>query len=393
MTTAAGKLFNRDYICVLINVVCMNLGFNMLSTIVTPYALTLGATLTGAGLVTGVMSIAAMCVRPFTGITSDMLSPRKLLFAGALGTAAVIFGCSALDDVRILFALRIVHGILFSITTTAAMAFTRGCIPSARLGEGMGYYGVAQALASAVGPNLGLALSRGKGYSSVFLIAAGLTVLASVSSLWLTVEPQRCIGIHSIRNITLKKIFAVEALPFLLICFILGSIGALDGSFLALYGRQEGISDVGWYFTLQALALIGSKFLLGKVSDKLPFRVILIAGSTLIGGAYVSLSLLGRCSAAFILVLAAVLRATGVGLLQPAVQAACFKSVEPSRSGAASATNMLEMDFGVGSAPVLGAMLQKHVGFSGMYLCYLVPLTFAVTTYLIYDHMRKGEQL
>lgn len=115
MTTATGKLFNRDYICVLINVVCMNLGFNMLSTIVTPYALTLGATLTGAGLVTGVMSIAAMCVRPFTGITSDMLSPRKLLFAGALGTVAVIFGCSALDDVRILFALRIVHGILFSM--------------------------------------------------------------------------------------------------------------------------------------------------------------------------------------------------------------------------------------------------------------------------------------
>lgn len=392
MNRATGKLLNRNYICILINVVCMNLGFNMLSTIVTPYALTLGAALTMAGLAAGIMSITAMCVRPVTGLISDSIQPKKLLFVGSLATAVVIFSYSISSGIAVLLVLRVAHGILFGITTTATMAITRNCIPSQRLGEGMGYYGVAQAVASAIGPNLGLTLSNKMGYHAAFLTAAALTVAAAASSLLLEIKVDRekrpFAGWSTIRH----NIIAVEVLPFLLICFILGSIGGLDGSFLDLYGKQEGIPAVGWYFSLQALVLVGSKFLLGKVSDRLPFSIVLFTGSALIGGAFVMLAMLNGACGTFLLALAAISRAVGVGLLQPAVQAACFKAVAPERSGAASATYMLEMDLGVGSAPVIGALLQKHVGFSGMYLSYLIPLTLAAVTYATYSYRCKGAR-
>lgn len=386
-----GRLLNRNYVCILINVVCMNLGFNMLSTIVTPYALTLGTTLTMAGFAAGVMSITAMCIRPVTGLISDSFEARKLLLICSLGTGAVIFGYALSRNIVVLLTLRVLHGILFGIISTATMAITRNCIPSARLGEGMGYYGVAQALASAIGPNLGLTLSDLAGYTVTFLVAAALTVLAGASFLLLNIESGRAKRSFEGWKTLRHNIIAVEVFPFLLICFVLGSIGGLDGSFLALYGKQEGISSVGWYFTLQALVLIGSKLLLGKASDKLPFSVILIIGSSLIGGAFVMLGILDHAYGTLLLALAAIFRAAGVGLLQPAVQAACFKVVTPERSGAASATYMLGMDLGVGSAPMIGAMLQNYVEFSGMYVSYLVPLVISVVIYFAYSRM-KGEK-
>ena len=123
------RLLNRSYICILINVVCINLGFNMLSTVVTPYALTLGTTLTTAGVAAGVMSIVAMCSRPVTGIVSDAFDTRRLLFLSSLLIVIVILTYSVVDNVTVLIMLRVIHGLLFGLSSTVMMAATRDCIP------------------------------------------------------------------------------------------------------------------------------------------------------------------------------------------------------------------------------------------------------------------------
>lgn len=391
MSMARQRLLNRNYLCVLIHVVCMNLGFNMLSTIATPYALTLGTGLTMAGFSAGILSITAMCIRPVAGLISDTFEMRKLLLICSLGIAVLIFGYTVSGNIRVLLALRVLHGVLFGVVSTATMAVTRNCIPSARLGEGMGYYGVAQALASVIGPNLGLSLADSVGYTATFLTAAVLTTIAGGVLLLLNIEGGQEKRLLARRDRICRIFIPVQVTPFLPVCFVLGSIGGLDGSFLPLYARQEGISSIGWYFTLQAVALVGAKLLLGKASDKLPFRIVLLIGSGLIGGAFALLGILNPEYGVFLLVFAAIFRATGVGLLQPAVQAACFKAVAPGHGGAASAAYMLGMDLGVGSAPIIGALLQEHVGFSGMYLSYFLPLVISVAVFYTFSGRKGGK--
>lgn len=383
------RLLNRSYICILVNVVCVNLGFNMLSTIVTPYALTLNASLTAAGFAAGIMSIVAMCTRPLTGVVSDAFDGRKLLIVSALGISAVIFCYTLTSDMTVLVVLRIIHGLLFSLSSTVMMAATRDCIPSGKLGEGMGYYGASQALSSVIGPNLGLTLADRVGYRAAFITASVLTLTAFAASLFFRSGESRRKGDER-KTVTIADIIAPEVFPYLGLCFILGSVGSLDSSFLSIYAAENGIVSVGWYFTLQALVLIGAKFVLGKVSDRLSFRVILILSGILMGGALLSLALLGSGNGIILLVAASSLRALGVGLLQPSVQAECFRRVTPSRSGAASATYLIGMDFGVGSAPVIGALLEERTGFSGMYMSYFILLVIVSLLFLFRSGRRKN---
>ena len=385
------RLLNRSYICILINVVCINLGFNMLSTVVTPYALTLGTTLTTAGVAAGVMSIVAMCSRPVTGIVSDAFDTRRLLFLSSLLIVIVILTYSVVDNVTVLIMLRVIHGLLFGLSSTVMMAATRDCIPQGKLGEGMGYYGASQAVASVIGPNLGLTLSQTAGYTVTFTVAAALTLSACAVSLFFKPERTERKSTGG-KRLALKSIIAPEVFPYLAVCFILGSAGSLDSNFLSLYAAENGIASIGWYFTLQALVLIVAKFILGKASDRLSFPVILVTGSALMGGALVSLALLRASGGILLLSCAAVLRAVGTGLLQPSVQAECFKAVAPERSGAASATYLIGMDFGVGTAPVIGALIEEKAGYRGMYTGYLIPLVLASAVYFIYRNVVKGKR-
>ena len=71
-------------------------------------------------------------------------------------------------------AVRMLHGVglSFSNSTTATVASDVICRP--RFAEGMGYFGMATALASAIAPALGLSLMEGFGFNVLYAVAAVL---------------------------------------------------------------------------------------------------------------------------------------------------------------------------------------------------------------------------
>jgi len=77
-------------------------------------------------------------------------------------------------------ALRMVHGVglSFSNSTTATVASDVICRP--RFAEGMGYFGMATALASAIAPALGLSLMEGCGFKALYAVAAAIAVVGLV---------------------------------------------------------------------------------------------------------------------------------------------------------------------------------------------------------------------
>lgn len=392
--TRKDKLWNKNFVVVLAVMMVANMGFYMLAPIITPYVVSMGYTLALAGVVTGMMSIVAMCIRPFTGLVGDLFNKKYLLMIFSALSALALLGYTLTTSFPMLIAIRVLHGIAFSITTTVAMVVSGESVPVSRMGEGMGYFGVAQGVASAIGPNLGLTIANRAGYHAAMFTAVGFTFLG-VAIIFILDNPPKVKVTQKLNMAYIRHNFiAKEVFPFFLINFCLGSFGGLESSFLALYTTQLGLMDIGWYFTVSAIVLIVSKFALGRITDKHSFTAALVFGASMVGIALLLLGTLRASIAVPTLIVTAVIRSLGIGVLQPALQAASLKAVPDHRRSAASSTFFLETDLGVGSAPMVGAALQERFDYSGMYLVYIAPLVASVFLYLgLKKKKQKGVQV
>lgn len=70
-------LGSKGYVIVLVVGLITSLGFSMVYTIVSAYAVDIGSTLSTAGLVSGIFSISALVLRPFSGLLSDRYNKRR----------------------------------------------------------------------------------------------------------------------------------------------------------------------------------------------------------------------------------------------------------------------------------------------------------------------------
>ncbi len=122
------------------------------------YLSRIGATATLAGIGGAVFSITAACSRLLCGPLIDRHRRGTAVVVGTVvllvGTVGPLF--SNHDALFILW--RFLQGAGFAIATTASSAAAADVLPAARLGEGIGYFGLGQALAMSVGPALALFL-------------------------------------------------------------------------------------------------------------------------------------------------------------------------------------------------------------------------------------------
>ena len=104
------------------------------------------------GIILSCYTIAALCIRPFSGYLLDTFARKPLyLLAYFLFTAA--FGGYLLAGTLTLFTLiRIFHGLAFGTVTVAGNTVVIDIMPSSRRGEGLGYYGMMNNTAMSIGP-------------------------------------------------------------------------------------------------------------------------------------------------------------------------------------------------------------------------------------------------
>ena len=116
----------------------------------------LGGTATLAGIGAAIFSVAAAVARIVCGPIIDLRG--RVIVIGA-GTVIFLIGVlgSAISASLDLFVLwRFLQGVGFSATSTAAATAAADVLPAERLGEGIGYYGLGQAVGMSFGPALGL---------------------------------------------------------------------------------------------------------------------------------------------------------------------------------------------------------------------------------------------
>ena len=141
------------------------------------YVALYGGTAAYAGVLAAVFSGAAAVVRLLSGPLIDGRGRRIVMLFGfavlIVGTVGPLFT----HDVVPFVVFRILQGAGFSAVTTASATAAADALPASRMGEGIGYYGLGQALSMSVGPALALALVSTDPPENLFV---GVTAIAVV---------------------------------------------------------------------------------------------------------------------------------------------------------------------------------------------------------------------
>ena len=348
--------------------------FQMLVPVLPLYVSTIGGNEAVIGLVVGALAFAGMPVRPFAGWLVDQWGRRIIMIASIAIFAATGFAYPFAASVASLLVIRIVQGVGWSGVFPSVGAVVADLTPPQRLGEGLAYQSTSQSLAMAIGPAAGLFILKSAGYTTAFLTAAALGLVAFLLSLRLRfpyTPPPEARERFSLRALVETSSLAPSAITALT-TFLFGGLT----TFVPLVALDRHLGDPSVFFVTFAIALVIIRPIVGRISDRrLQRGVFLLPGLGLIASCLLILALV---DAAWTLAATGLLWAAGFGITQPILRAMAVDRVPQDSWGAANATMATAYEAGLGAGALLLGILATQVGVSTMFaLSSLVPAVAA----------------
>ena len=386
------SLWSRNFSLLFFSNFFLFFASEMLSPVLPVYLLQNGANNTEIGLIMGCFTLAAIVMRVISIKATDSFGTRTFLIIFLWISLAAVGGNFFAGTVASLCILRMLHGLGFGATTPIYGALASNAIPEARMGEGMGIFGLGITVAAAVGPFLGTTIVDNPNYSWVFLLSAGMIGVA-----WLLIQ-FTSVGYQT--NVTKQPVQAIAVADFIEVKSLVPSFLALifgvsfSGMFvyMALFGREAKIDHIGVFFLVTSLAEFIIRPLAGKLYDKQGHLIVLVPGAILAAMGTVILAVTVNLPMLFG---AAFCYGLGVGMLFPVLEAWALKAAPPDRRIAASSTFYNFLDIGVGlGAVVLGRMAQL-TNYTTMYLyssfVFGVFLAVYLSYYFFYNKTANGS--
>lgn len=131
-----------------------------------------------AGMAMTCFQIGTVVSRLLAGRVIDAVNKQRLLLIVSVLLFLLMVGFLLAYRLEIALSLRLIHGIVFALGTTALAALV---LPARRKGEGIGYFAVCGNMAMVVGPLVGLILIEHFGASTLFLFLSLMAACAIVS--------------------------------------------------------------------------------------------------------------------------------------------------------------------------------------------------------------------
>lgn len=383
---AKEPLWTRGFVVLTLVQTIDLLTYNMITPLVTKYAVFEGAALADAGMLAGIFALVAIVVRPASGFLSDRLDRKRLIVTTVVGSLVSMVGY-ALSPNLVVFALfRVLHGLCYAVFGTVVASTVAASLPEARKAEGMGWFSLSYVFASATGPALGVALSDYWGFTALFLVGAACVLVSLVALRFADIAPGARPASARGRRVRFSDFISPKALPLALVvsCFSF-NWGTISG-FVVLAGEERGVMGIALFFTVNALTLLVSRPPAGKFADRHGIAALFYPSCAFEALAMWMLSFVSSLSA-FCLVGA--LKALGQGTVHPAIQAECVKLESEDRTGVATSTFLLGTDIGYALGPMVGGAVAAQAGYGTMYLCCLVPIAIALVVFAVWQIARR----
>ena len=360
---SSNRIWVRDFVVLCSSTLAFWSGFFLLLGVVPGYAVDrLGCNESQLGLISSAMTITAMVARPWAGYAVDRWGRRWVHIGSLVAFAGVLYGYVHVESLATLLLLRVLMGLPFAFTTTASLTVAADLIPSARRGEGLGYFGLVGPLAMAVAPAAGMWLLGDGRYTLVFGTAAGLLLCAAALALSIRHPPVRTPdALPSLGDMLEKRVLGI-GLVVLLIEAGWGSVVV----FVPLYAARLGMANAGLFYTLYSAGTLISRPVAGRVFDRHGARPVLALGLVLLLAAYGIL--IGWETSTGLLTAASVM-GLGLGAVVISLQTMSINVVPAARRGAATATFNAAFDLGIGiGTSVLGAVAHASGSYATMYV-------------------------
>ena len=341
------------------------------------------ASVSQAGLASGLFIIGALISRLITGHAIDLAGRKRTLVLGAVLYTLVLPIYSLAFSLPLFFIIRTLHGIAYGVVSTAASTVICALVPVRRRGEGIGYYALGNTLASALGPFLGITLTSGGHYFCNVYACAALAFLALFLLLLLhTPESSHTAEEKAVLlNMNLKGFISSKALPISVISLLCGICYSTVISFIGAYTASLGMAWTGsLLFFCYAAASLVSRPLIGRFLDSHGSNMVMYPALAML---IVCMIIVGIAAAPWYFAVAGMLLALSYGVIPSAGQALAIQHVPEEQIGVAMSTFFIFLDAGVGvGSYFLGAFVPLY-GFSGVYYGAAVVACAAVGLYYL----------
>lgn len=334
------------------------------------------------GFVLGASAIASLLIRPISGLLTDRLGYKPMLFLGALALMVGATTVAFTTSMALLFGLRILQTLGYVTFTTAGNALVGRLASAEERSTKIAYFGLAANFAMTATPGVTDLLLPSLGLTPFFWIAGAVALTAGVMTWFLHFVPSNnaptaTTGTASSAQWRIPK----QVWLAMLVAALFGAgFGAYFQYFAILLERRE-VAAAPVYATY-GLSIIATRLLLGRYLDRIGLgRVLAIASLLMASGLVVA----AFGTSVLPLVVAAALIATGGGFFHPML-IAHHVNLLPDRPGWAVACFYFGFDAGIGiGAWLLGVILD----FSGLTALYLAASFLTLLTLLFVPSMTR----
>lgn len=371
----AAKLWTRDLVLIILVNLCVFTNHIMSLSTFPFYIQSLGGSEAVAGICAAAFAFVAVIIRPFVGWWLDNGVRKVALVVGLLLLDAAPLGYVFVPVLSMSIAFRMLHGIglSFSNSTTATVASDVICRP--RFAEGMGYFGMATALASAIAPALGLSLMEGFGFGTLYAVAAGIAGLGLV--LFAFVRTRK-VNVPK-KKLDLRTIINRDSLPATatILVFML-TFGALE-NFVAIFAAENSLPSGSIYFIVMSVMLLVVRITLGKLVDQRGEAIFVYTCNAAMLVAFLLLALVPNTAT---YILSAALAGYAFGGLEPSLQSMAVHTSTDETRGSANSTFLCGYDIGYGLGGGLAGSLITAMGYSSMWMIVSLACVASVLIYV-----------
>ena len=325
------------------------------------------------GIILSCYTVAALCIRPFSGYFLDSFARKPLYLMAYFIFMTMFAGYIIAGSLTLFILFRIIQGVSFGMVTVGGNTVVIDIMPSSRRGEGLGYYGLSNNIAMAVGPMSGLFLhDAGMSFTTIFCCSLG-SCMAGFVCAFLVKTPYK----PPVRRepISLDRFILLKGIPAGISLLLLSIPYGMTTNYVAMYAKQIGINaTTGFFFTFMAIGMAISRIFSGKIVDRGKITQVISAGLYLVVFSFFLLSACVYliswnnllCTVVFFAV--ALLLGVGFGIMFPAYNTLFVNLAPNSQRGTATSTYLTFWDVGIGIGMLAGGYIAEVSTFDKAYL-------------------------
>lgn len=325
------------------------------------------------GIILSCYTVAALCIRPFSGYFLDSFARKPLYLMAYFIFMTMFAGYIIAGSLTLFIMFRIIQGVSFGMVTVGGNTVVIDIMPSSRRGEGLGYYGLSNNIAMAVGPMSGLFLhDAGMSFTTIFCCSLG-SCMAGFVCASLVKTPYK----PPVRRepISLDRFILLKGIPAGISLLLLSIPYGMTTNYVAMYAKQIGINaTTGFFFTFMAIGMAISRIFSGKIVDRGKITQVISAGLYLVVFSFFLLSACVYliswnnmvCTIIFFSV--ALFLGVGFGIMFPAYNTLFVNLAPNSQRGTATSTYLTSWDVGIGIGMLTGGYIAEVSTFDKAYL-------------------------